>query len=277
LFAPIVENLAKVGLLERARVALEKPFGHDFDSALELNARLARGPRGRPDPAVDHFLGKQPVVELEYLRFANLGLAKLWTATACSEIQITMAEKLRVDDRGKFYDAVGTLRDVVQNHLLQVLAVVAMEPPVGPSADDLDERGPRCSARCRARSAALCAWSVPRLYRYRRRGKRFRDRDLCRVSDRDRQLALGRRADLPAGRKALAERVTEVRLFLRRTPSLAFSARPPTGGTEPRWSCASTPIRGCGCQLSGLLGDSWHDIHLDSSFAVDSRRTGSAL
>src|SRR5271163_2086315 len=140
LFASIVERLAKADLLQGSRVALEKPFGHDLASAQELNARLHAVLDEEQILRVDHFLGKQPIVELEYLRFGNLGLAKLWDRDSVSEIQITMAENFGVDDRGKFYDAVGTLRDVVQNHLLQVLAVVAMEPPVGPSADDLDDK-----------------------------------------------------------------------------------------------------------------------------------------
>src|ERR1700744_2146835 len=131
LFAPIVENLAKVGLLEHARVAVEKPFGHDLKSACELDERLHAVLSEDQLYRVDHFLGKRPVVELEFLRFGNQALANIWDRNSVSEIQITMAENFGVDDRGKFYDAVGTLRDVVQNHLLQLLAVVAMEPPVG--------------------------------------------------------------------------------------------------------------------------------------------------
>ncbi|EUA50474.1 glucose-6-phosphate dehydrogenase, NAD binding domain protein [Mycobacterium xenopi 3993] len=140
LFAPIVENLGKAGLLEGARVAVEKPFGHDLASAQELNARMHAVLDEKQILRVDHFLGKQPVVELEYLRFANQTLAELWDRHSISEIHITMAEDFGVEERGKFYDAVGALRDVVQNHLLQVLALVAMEPPVGPSADDLNDK-----------------------------------------------------------------------------------------------------------------------------------------
>ena len=140
LFAPIVENLAKVGLLKRARVAVEKPFGHDLDSARELNTRLRAVLNEDQIMRVDHFLGKRPVVELEYLRFANQAVAALWDRHSVSELQITMAENFGVEDRGRFYDTVGALRDVVQNHLLQVLALVAMEPPVGSSADDLNDK-----------------------------------------------------------------------------------------------------------------------------------------
>ena len=269
LFAPIVENLAKVGLLERARVALEKPFGHDLDSARELNARL-RAVLGEDQILrVDHFLGKQPVVELEYLRFANLGLAKLWDRDSVSEIQITMAENFGVDDRGTFYDAVGTLRDVVQNHLLQVLAVVAMEPPVGASADDLDDKRSEVFR-------AMPALDPQRCVRGQYRG--YTDiAGVAKDSETETYVAFRTEIDnwrwagvpifLRAG-KALAERVTEVRLFLRRTPSLAFL--PDRRLAEPNQMVLRIdPDPGMRLQLSGLLGDSWHDIHLDSSFAVD--------
>ena len=89
---------------------------------------------------VDHFLGKEPVIELEYLRFANLALAEIWDRRSVSCVQITMAENFGVEDRGKFYDPVGALRDVVQNHLLQVLALVAMEPPAGATGDELRDK-----------------------------------------------------------------------------------------------------------------------------------------
>ncbi|MGH3562834.1 MAG: glucose-6-phosphate dehydrogenase, partial [Mycobacterium sp.] len=112
LFAPIVENLGRAGLLERSRVAIEKPFGHDVASARELNDRLRAVLDEEQILRVDHFLGKQPVAELEYLRFANATLAEVWDRRSIAEMHITMAENFGVEDRGKFYDAVGTLRDV---------------------------------------------------------------------------------------------------------------------------------------------------------------------
>jgi glucose-6-phosphate 1-dehydrogenase len=269
LFAPIVENLASVGLLERARVALEKPFGHDFDSACELNARLRAVLDEDQILRVDHFLGKQPVVELEYLRFANLALAKVWDRDSISEIQITMAENFGVDDRGKFYDAVGTLRDVVQNHLLQVLAVVAMEPPVGPSADDLDDKRAEVFR-------AMPALDPERCVRGQYRG--YTDvTGVAKDSQTETFVAVRTEIDnwrwagvpifLRAG-KALPERVTEVRLFLRRTPNLAFL--PNCRLAEPNQIVLRIdPDPGMRLQLSGLLGDSWRDIHLDSSFFAD--------
>ena len=205
LFAPIVENLGKAGLVEHARVAVEKPFGHDLNSARELNTRLRAVLREDQIMRVDHFLGKRPVVELEYLRFANQALAALWDRHSVSEVHITMAENIGVEDRGKFYDPVGALRDVVQNHLLQVLALVAMEPPVGNSADDVnDKKAERVPRHARAGPPALRPRSVPWLHGYHWRAKGFTDRDLHRAADRDRQLALGRGAGLFARRQGTA-------------------------------------------------------------------------
>ena len=135
LFGPIVERLDEAGLLTDAAVAVEKPFGHDLASARDLNARLRKVLREDQLLRVDHFLGKEPVIELEYLRFANLALARIWDRDSVAAVQITMAEDFGVQDRGAFYDPVGALRDVVQNHLLQVLALVTMEPPSGPDAE----------------------------------------------------------------------------------------------------------------------------------------------
>jgi glucose-6-phosphate 1-dehydrogenase len=137
LFAPVVEHLSAAGLLGDARVALEKPFGADQASARELRDRLRVVLDDRQLLLVDHFLGKEPVIEIEYLRFANHVLAQLWDRDRVAAVQITMAEKLDVAGRGRFYDSVGALRDVVQNHLLQLLALVAMDAPVGSTVADL--------------------------------------------------------------------------------------------------------------------------------------------
>ena len=207
LFAPIVENLGKAGLVEHARVAVEKPFGHDLKSARELNTRLRAVLREDQIMRVDHFLGKRPVVELEYLRFANQALAALWDRHSVSEMHITMAENIGVEDRGKFYDRVGALRDVVQNHLLQVLALVAMEPPVGNRADDVNDKKARVIPRhAGAGPQALRPGPVPRLHGYHWCAKGFTDRNFHRAADRDRQLALGRGAGLFARRQGPARK-----------------------------------------------------------------------
>ncbi len=269
LFAPIVENLGKAGLLEHARVAVEKPFGHDLTSARELNDRL----RALLDEdqlfRVDHFLGKEPVVELEYLRFGNLALAELWNRDVISEIQITMAENFGVDDRGKFYDSVGTLRDVVQNHLLQVLAGVAMEPPVGPSADDINDKKADVLR-------AIPAVDPDRCVRGQYRG--YTDVDgVAKDSQTETFVAMRleienwRWAGVPiflrAG-KAMSERVTEVRLFTHRVPSLSFL--PDRKRAQPNQIVLRIdPDPGLRIQLTALDGDRWRDLHLDSSFMQD--------
>ena len=202
LFGPVVEQLGAAKLLRDGRVAIEKPFGRDLASARELDARLHRLLRESQILRVDHFLGKEPVIELEYLRFANVALAELWDRKSVSCVQITMAEDFGVEGRGRFYDSVGALRDVVQNHLLQVLALVAMDPPAGASAGDTqDKKAEVFRAMPPADPAALRARPVPGVRRRPRRGQRLGHRDLRGAAAGDRQLALGRRPHLPAGRQ----------------------------------------------------------------------------
>ncbi len=269
LFAPIVENLGRAGLLERSRVAVEKPFGHDLQSACELNARLRAVLDEDQIFRVDHFLGKQPVVELEYLRFANLSLAGLWDRHSVSEVHITMAENFGVEDRGKFYDGVGTLRDVVQNHLLQVLALFAMEHPIGPSADDLNDKKTELFR-------AMPALDPDRYVRGQYRG--YTDiAGVAKNSQTETFVALRLAIDnwrwagvpffLRAG-KSLPERVTEVRLFTRRVPTLAFLFN--REQAEPNQIVLRVdPDPGLRLQLVAQLDNSWRNLHLDSSFAAD--------
>ena len=132
MFDEIAEELAAAGLVgDESRLVVEKPFGTDLASARDLNRRLtAIFPEERLF-RIDHFLGKEPVQDIMYLRFANAMFEPIWNREHVASVQITMAEDFGVEDRGGFYDPVGAIRDVVQNHLLQVLALVAMEPPSG--------------------------------------------------------------------------------------------------------------------------------------------------
>jgi glucose-6-phosphate 1-dehydrogenase len=131
LFATVVRGLAKAGCAREARVIVEKPFGRDLASAQALNQALHEV---FPETAVfriDHFLGKEAVQNLLYFRFANTFLEPVWNRDYVASVQITMAETFGVQGRGAFYEEVGTIRDVVQNHLLQVMALLAMDAPAG--------------------------------------------------------------------------------------------------------------------------------------------------
>jgi glucose-6-phosphate 1-dehydrogenase len=140
LFATVVEGLGKAGLTENAHVVIEKPFGHDLESARKLNAELCTVLSEDQILRIDHYLGKEPVMDISYLRFANSVLEPVWNRSHVSHVQMTIAEDFGVDDRGRFYDAVGAMRDVIQNHALQVLALVGMGPPTGNHPDSIRDK-----------------------------------------------------------------------------------------------------------------------------------------
>lgn len=270
LFAPIIDRLDAAGLLGDARVAVEKPFGHDLASARELGARLRQVLDDRKLLLVDHFLGKEPVIEIEYLRFANFAMAELWDRTSVEAIQITMAENFGVEDHGRFYDKVGALRDVVQNHLLQVLTLVSMSPPIGPSADELRDKQLEVLKTIPPADPQHCVRGQYDGY--------LQVSGVAPGSGTETFVAL--RLDIDSWRwagvpvfiragKQMPVRDTEVRLLLRHTPRLRFL--PDAARVEANQIVLRiAPDPGLRLQLSGLDENrAWRPVRLDTEFAHD--------
>ena len=136
-FMPLIEGIKQAGLAEGTSIIIEKPFGHDVKSAAELNKALHDVVPEQRIFRIDHYLGKETVQNLLVFRFGNALFERIWSRDAIARVEITVAESLGVEQRGKLYEEIGAIRDIVQNHLFQVLALVAMDPPLSFDAESI--------------------------------------------------------------------------------------------------------------------------------------------
>lgn len=223
-FPAVVESIARSGCADGARVVVEKPFGRDLASALELNQILRRVFDEPNVFRIDHYLGKEPVQNLVLFRLANSFLEPIWNRNYVESVQITMSESFGIEGRGRFYEEAGAIRDVVQNHLLQVVALLAMEPPIGNDEEALRDEKVKVLKSIRPLTSRS-------LVRGQMRG--YRDEDGVAADSQVETFAAmelhidsWRWADVPfylrAG-KSLPITVTEALIRLRRPPQRVFS------------------------------------------------------
>ncbi len=232
MFPTVAQWLASVGLNNRGRIVVEKPFGRDYASAVELNDLLHTVFPEERIFRIDHYLGKESVEDLLVFRFSNTLLEPVWNRNYVRSVQITMSETIGVEGRGSFYDGVGAVRDIMQNHLLQVLSLVAMEPPVGPESSFLQDEKAKVFAAMRPIDPVAMV-----------RGQYVGYRDEPGVAaDSNVETFIAARLEIDSWRwagvpwyvrcgKGLTSAATEVVVEFREPPSLLFDE---AGGPEPQ-------------------------------------------
>jgi glucose-6-phosphate 1-dehydrogenase len=270
LFATVAEGLAASNCNQSARVVVEKPFGRDLASAQDLNRTLHRCFPESEIFRIDHYLGKEPVQNLLYFRFANSFLEPIWNRHYVQSVQITMAESIGVEGRGRFYEEVGAIRDVVQNHLLEIAALLTMEPPVDHQPDALRDAKRRAFDAMRPIAPSEVVRGQFRGYR--------QEKDVAANSTVETFAAIRLHLDTPrwsgvpvyirAG-KRLPVTSTEIRVDLKRSPHAVFDDPPAHEANYVRFRVSPDVVISLGARIKAageaMVGENVELLARDST------------